>query len=373
MGNLTDLARTAALKTNPYWPFSWANRKIYRIAAASFARMCASYPEISAAYVRNSMAGDDWTPGSSDIDVTVIVKPGLALDQEFAFLQSFWSGFDRLKRYFPMLSDAEVLSEAQLAPWLFHIARTPGPPSWRLITGRDVLAEVHLPPSPRWPIRARKDALWFYMDRFLPALNAPDTAVNRIDLQRLARKIGRLCGSNANIEGGRRQLLEKVLAVLDEAMGAEPPVEALPEREWPSLPVDPKFLTPRLFGFLVRRYEPNLHSRLGLGLAGTPSPADYAGAILDQIPNAILYARSSDLVSERRPLSAPDLGSHFRRAIKILLVQSEQLTLEDYADLPRLSGVKYATSFEEIERLSGRRLELFRFFREITDRIKGPA
>ena len=56
----------------------------------------------------------EWVPALSDIDLTIVIDDALRLDEEYAFLHSFWKAHKRLKRLFPMLGEIEIFNVSEL-------------------------------------------------------------------------------------------------------------------------------------------------------------------------------------------------------------------------------------------------------------------
>ena len=112
--NFKTLLRMAVLKTNAHWPFSLLNPMPYSWAIRQFVKACQHFPEIRSVYLRHALLQGQWTPGLSDIDLTVIIDQRVARAEEFAFLAAFWKRIGLLQRVFPMLGEIQILSEAHL-------------------------------------------------------------------------------------------------------------------------------------------------------------------------------------------------------------------------------------------------------------------
>lgn len=65
--------------------------------------MFQSMPEIKAAYIVHDLNSYDWVPGSSDIDIAVVVEDMLE-NRELIFLKRFWRKFRYMKNIFPFVS-----------------------------------------------------------------------------------------------------------------------------------------------------------------------------------------------------------------------------------------------------------------------------
>jgi predicted nucleotidyltransferase len=230
--NPRDLIRELVLKTNPYKPFSSLNKLPYELAIEAFRYLCSQFPAITGVYLRGSLAERKWVPALSDIDLTIVIDESLRLDEEYAFLQSFWKAHKRLKRFFPMLGEIEIFNGSE-----FRIVRKFGilgykSETWQKIYGKEVrnLEDVRPDRTTRYvdPINY---ALQFYLEPFLRGMNegTAKSYLARVDLARLASKIIRtlnLVDLRSDTEHIRPQilddgaLLEIVLGRLDECVSA---------------------------------------------------------------------------------------------------------------------------------------------------------
>lgn len=430
--SIRDLARAAVLRTNGYWPFSWTNRAIYRGAVRLFLRLCEG-PEVAAVYLRNSMASGDFTPGSSDIDLALILRAGLDPEREFAFLHSFWNRFARLRARLPMLGEVDVFDESQCAAWLHHSAQAPDPPVWKLLRGTEVRSPQPFLPSPRWPVRALKTALWFYLDGFLPRLAGRHTFAELQILQRIARKIHRLSAAAARSGQpaasewlvDREDLAGRVVCALDRAASA---IEPVPEPHrfaeagtGPCLPVrgdavasvlisntgrryvifrdgiepgvitrslldngsiwrtpGPVYLTPAIFRFLVHHYSPRQfrHFELSRTIAwgGDPLPGCRPPAY-EECRAALLDQIPNAFMSARREElftglpPVAEIEGRLRQLLPVLLVQAGELTADAAPDPQPLCRVRFAAEYNEARHLSSS-WDAYLLFRRISQRIQ---
>ena len=179
--------RNLLINTNSFWPFSRLNRIPYYIALKFFIKECRKFSRIKSVYLRNSLAYDIWTPGLSDIDLTVIIESRMNADKEFIFLSSFWGSYARLQRWFPMLGEVDMLDDKQITDWTkFGI---PGYESkyWKLLSGEGAVSSNY-PVRPEGLARdALNYALKWYRDFFFR-----EFYVNKgmsLELTRHARKI----------------------------------------------------------------------------------------------------------------------------------------------------------------------------------------
>ena len=165
--NARDIIRTAVVKTNPFWPFSSLNKMPYYLAIKGFIRLCKKFPEIKSTYLRHGLTHENWIPGLSDIDLTLIIDSGLTTEEEFSFLSSFWKNYDNMKKVFPMLGDVEILNEEHIGSWTKFNMRGYESRNWRLIYGIETAKSNYALNSTRLAIDSLNYALWVYLDHFL--------------------------------------------------------------------------------------------------------------------------------------------------------------------------------------------------------------
>jgi len=240
--NSRDLIREFVLKTNSYRPFSSLNKFPYELAVKAVRYLCGQFSAIATVYLRGSLAEREWVPALSDIDLTIVIDDALKLDEEYAFLHSFWKAHKRLKRLFPMLGEVEIFNVSELS-----IVRKFGilgykSDTWQRIYGKEVrnFEDVRPGRTTRYvdPINF---ALQFYLDAFLRGISKENgkSYLASADLRRLASKIIRtldLVELRSDIDDIRYQvwddgtLLEFVMARLDECVSSfnqqRPPQEA---------------------------------------------------------------------------------------------------------------------------------------------------
>lgn len=186
-----QLLRTSVLKTNAYWPFGNCSRLLYAAAIKAFVFAFRRQPEICRIYLRNGMTAAEWIPALSDIDLTVIVRNNLSDQEEYDFLERFWTVYRSLRFVFPMLGEVEILDEKALAPWLAYSSCSPQKRRWVLLHGAGD-ASFASDGSRDWQRRTLNYAIWVYLDLFVPCFSMPDSFIHRQDVQRRARKILRL-------------------------------------------------------------------------------------------------------------------------------------------------------------------------------------
>jgi len=136
--SVKEIIRQWVLLTNKVWPFSCLNRLVYRVAIRCFLIKTRKFSQVKSVYLRPSMSTNDWTPGISDIDLTIVVEEGLDDHEEWVFLKSFWEEYRYLQKIFPMLGEAEVLDQSSLDLWSRFGTRGYEFRYWELLYGQKV-------------------------------------------------------------------------------------------------------------------------------------------------------------------------------------------------------------------------------------------
>lgn len=198
--------RAAVLWTNGVWPFSRLNRVAYRLALAAFVRTCRAEPDIASVYLRRGFAGDDWVPGLSDIDFTVILdeRPTGAAEGD---LRRFWARYDRIKRLFPMLGDVDLFGAEEIdACRLTARGREAG--DWKLVAGRDTIDRPKPRSADEEAIDGLNRGLLYYLTFFLNRFYEPvrPSAIRFAEMQRLGHRLVR------DAHGGRPDVADPCAA-----------------------------------------------------------------------------------------------------------------------------------------------------------------
>lgn len=188
-----DVLRIAVLKTNPYWPFSVLNRMPYWLAVKCFVRTCSKFKEIRSVYLRHALITGNWTPALSDIDLTVLVDGSLSAEAEFAFLRNFWPRFDRLKKFFPMFGEIEILNEDHLDSWAKFGIEGQECSNWQLLAGCELAIKKCRANPGRISLETFDFAFWFYLQQLTDLHFQPPVSHYLLlqDLLRVERKIDR--------------------------------------------------------------------------------------------------------------------------------------------------------------------------------------
>lgn len=188
------------VKTNSIWPFSSLNRVPYYLAIKCFIRECNKFSEVKSIYLRHSLAEGNWVPGLSDIDLTIIIESGLNREKEFVFLVTFWKSYERLKKFFPMLGQVEVLDEELIKIWTRFTIRGYESKRWKLLYGTETISNNYVAKPERLARDAFNHALNLY--RALCLRNIFDQRQASPEIKRLALKILKYIdyGANGNNE-----------------------------------------------------------------------------------------------------------------------------------------------------------------------------
>ena len=206
---IRDIVRTAVIKTNPYWPFTTLNKTPYYFAIRIFVEACEKFPAIRAVYLRSGLAEGHWSPGLSDIDLTIVIDSRLSIDDEFAFLCSFWKRYDRLKNFFPMLGEVEILNTEQLKIWTQFGLRGYEAPQWKLLYGSETARNQYKGDRRKLIKDCLDDALSFYQGYFREKFTVHNQTsyLGSVELKRISQKIFR-CLNSMNPTGSANRRVQ---------------------------------------------------------------------------------------------------------------------------------------------------------------------
>ena len=374
-----DLLRTLVLKTNSYFPFRYSNRWPYALALKRMVAAVRPYPEVRALYIRHGLTSLDWTPGLSDIDQSVILERGLPAGREFDVVDSLHASYRRLKRWFPMLGELEILGADDLNAWLRATSEAPAPRSWTLLYGTPAF-EPDSDHSPHWRSRALKVAMWIYLDMLPPCLAKRDSYLQRVDVLRRVKKIDRLLRPNQAEKGEKEapidphahvpvlvahaaKWLETAVALSDCSACAgkrdttHPPEEiagvrsaltfggkfivTLPNglapdtitaitagKQWDRPPLP---MAESVFAYMARRYDPYGYAALLRGgeisfgadpLEGVPPPgrAEFAAYLLSRFDHTLVFTRGEEMFPASESPVVAELGWGLNRLMGIRLL-----------------------------------------------------
>jgi len=132
-----ELLRITVVKTSGFWPFSYINKIPYFIAIRLFVFINRKSQMIKGIYIRHGLTEDDWVPGLSDIDITVILRENQDIDKEYLFLTSFWNRYKIFKKLFPMMGEVSILNEQMFKSWQKFTIRGYEYKNWRLVYGEN--------------------------------------------------------------------------------------------------------------------------------------------------------------------------------------------------------------------------------------------
>jgi predicted nucleotidyltransferase len=161
------------IRSNAYRPFSWLNKQPYFLAISLFRRLCARSPEIHSAYLRHSLAEGRWEPGLSDIDLTILLHPGMTRESEFGFLSRFRRTYERIRRFLPILGELDILPVNYMKSWCLHSLRGRSVHRWATLCGTDFRDDDTLELVPEKGFDRLSYAFYFYVNSFLDRLSEP--------------------------------------------------------------------------------------------------------------------------------------------------------------------------------------------------------
>ena len=117
MSKIRNLLQQFVVRTNSIPILRKRYVRFYQQAIKSVVRACQEFPQIETLYLRHSLTSEDWIPGLSDIDFSLIIKE-VSTAEEITFLNSFWSKYAKLKFHFPFLGEVEISTRDELNNWL---------------------------------------------------------------------------------------------------------------------------------------------------------------------------------------------------------------------------------------------------------------
>lgn len=139
-----ETLRYFVLKTNKFWPLRNLYKTIYLLSLKILVYYFKRIPEIETIYLRGSLISEDWIPGDSDIDLTIIIKD-ISIEKEIQFLIEFWTKFRFSTRILPFLFEEEVglLTISEFTKESFsqgYIKYAFGIPveNWKLLIGKEL-------------------------------------------------------------------------------------------------------------------------------------------------------------------------------------------------------------------------------------------
>jgi len=136
---LVPLVRRVVRATHAWPGPKHLYRALYHRAGKAVGRLADTTGSIAGIYARNSYALGTWTPGLSDIDLTVVWRHPSAAD-----LTTFHDQFDRLRRTFPMIGEVEMIEERHVGAWSSRGFAGFQSSSWRKLGGNHELQVRYL-------------------------------------------------------------------------------------------------------------------------------------------------------------------------------------------------------------------------------------
>lgn len=414
----TEMVRTLVLKTNPYFPFRVINRWPYTVALRAVCRAVAKHPEVRSLYLRHGLAAGVWTPGLSDIDLSVILKSGLDPGSDFRVVHAIRTRYRSLKKWFPMLGELEILEEDDLLPWLRATSETPQPRNWTLLHGTPAV-DLALDRWSGWRERALGVALWIYLDLLPPCLAQPESDLRTADTLRRLRKILRLLRAVPGGSSGPAPALTAESGVCEVATELERVARTIGDEQPPSrafekctivlpdkllvvlpdgarahqiaaevaaddsgLPVMPLSLS--VFRYLVRRYDPYIYDFLATNrgivhgddpLAHVPPPghAEFSDYIERDLPRLLAFTRGPEIF-ENGQLDWAEFKSEWRRLMALRLLIDKNLIASRRSEIDthwRREYPQLAVDFDALR--AGSRQAAFALFRMHASQVRDSA
>lgn len=204
------------LKANRWPVLKHCVRVPYHVAAKVLRNRICRFRQVAALYARSSFAEGRWTPGSSDIDITVILRSGLTEQAEFAAAASIHSTVSAIRRWFPMVGEVELIN----ADWLSAYATS----GWR---AGEVLRWKLMGGTPIKPATSglARDGTGQGLRVYRYDVSAKFAAASPVVRRRLVAKVMRMFGARGTTipsDASRSEMLAWVIAELDRTLGPEP-------------------------------------------------------------------------------------------------------------------------------------------------------
>jgi len=191
MMKVRDPIRVLVLKSNTFWPLYCLNKVPYELAIQVFIRAFKRFPEIKSIYLRHGMTESNWVPGLSDIDLTLIVDSNLTVEKEFFFLKCLWEKYERIRKFFPMLGEVDILNEKHIRTWTKFTIRGYESRNWKLVYGTEAVGANYAANPERLIIDSLNHAITIYLGYFLTKFYQREGSAYLVakEIERLAAKI----------------------------------------------------------------------------------------------------------------------------------------------------------------------------------------
>ena len=191
--NLRDFVRIIVLATNRVMLFSYLNRLPYYFALNIFIHVFSKFKEIKSIYLRHGLSEKNWVPGISDIDLTIIIDGNLSKENNYLFLQLFWKKFEKVKKFFPMLGEADIINDLEIKNWTKFSIRGYESRNWKLLYGKKTVESNYSLNPETLSIDSLNYAITTYLEYFVPKFYSDETTrfIKKKELSRLTSKIFR--------------------------------------------------------------------------------------------------------------------------------------------------------------------------------------
>ncbi|OGS22117.1 MAG: hypothetical protein A3J83_03865 [Elusimicrobia bacterium RIFOXYA2_FULL_40_6] len=124
------------LATNSIKILNLIYKNIYKSGLNLFIKKIKNFSQIKSVYLRRGLTAKDWIPGSSDIDLFVLIEEQETKD-EIIFLKAFWGIYNSIKKYFPFFGEVQIANEREFRFYRRHGGiRAADTVNWQLLHGQ---------------------------------------------------------------------------------------------------------------------------------------------------------------------------------------------------------------------------------------------
>jgi hypothetical protein len=170
----------AVLASKDFPAVASAYSGVYSLATHLFVKFCLRAERetglkiVDAIYLRRGAGRGEVVVGASDLDFFVVINT-VSAQQEMRFLKRFWKKYARARNVFPFLGETLMGDRNELEDWLQTgcVRAFETSYSWKLLHGRDVLAELPRAADPD-PRDVYSEALKCYWALVQPVLKVQD-------------------------------------------------------------------------------------------------------------------------------------------------------------------------------------------------------
>ena len=143
-----NIVRRIVLSTYAVPVINRIYRNIYYLGLKVLVFYIGHSPSVKSLFLRRGIHNQDWIPGSSDIDLMMVIKSQPVLDEKQA-IKNMWSRYEFLKKIFPFLGELQMVNEEELNNYLFcgDIKAWEASLTWKCIAGKEMplTAYRHVP------------------------------------------------------------------------------------------------------------------------------------------------------------------------------------------------------------------------------------